>query len=101
MINRVKEYEPVQEGQSLMTTLGIISGEALTLLERNGAMSLRSLIRELPWAMPVVTMAIGALIREGLIKAEQHELEIVIEPRRDWQIPAHFVKEPAYGIWGD
>lgn len=95
MHNRLKAYEPVQEGQSLMTTLGIISGEALTLLERNGAMSLRSLIRELPWAMPVITMAIGSLVREGLIKAEQHELEIILEPRRDWQIPTDLFKEPA------
>jgi hypothetical protein len=27
-------------------------------------------------------MAIGALIREGLIRARQHELEVIVEPNR-------------------
>lgn len=66
---------------SLMTPLGIVEGEALLHLEEHGATALRQLIRELEWPAPLVTMAVGALIRHGLVKASQHELEVLLEPR--------------------
>ncbi|MBI3088431.1 MAG: hypothetical protein HYY91_06105 [Candidatus Omnitrophica bacterium] len=69
------------EGRSLMTELGVVGGEALTYLEARGATTLRQLIRELEWPAPMVMMAVGALVREGLVRAIRHELEVVVEVR--------------------
>ena len=68
--------------RSLVTSLGIIGGEVLLHLDVHGATPMRRLIRELEWPSPLVTMAIGALVREGLIRARQHELEVIVEPNR-------------------
>ena len=84
MINRIKQYELRAEGVSIMTTLGIIGGEILTDLEQHGPSTVRRLIRELSWSAPLVTMAIGSLIRGGLVRATQQELEIVVEPQREF-----------------
>lgn len=102
MINRIGPYFLSQRepGYSLFTVLGIVSGEVLTLLEQQGMMSLRSLIRELPHPALLVTMAVGALVREGLVNAEQHELEVLLAPRREWQIPKEPVKTDAPEVWG-
>ncbi len=67
--------------ESLMTSIGLIEGEILTFLEERGATPLRRLIRELGWAAPMVMMAVGALVRQGLIRALKHELEVVLELR--------------------
>jgi hypothetical protein len=66
----------------LITSLGLIEGEVLTYLEQHGATKLRGLIRELEWPARMVMMAVGALIREGLVRGVQHELEIIVEPLR-------------------
>ena len=68
------------EAPSLMTVIGLAEGEVLLHLEANGATPLRGLIRALPQPAPIVTMAIGSLIRKGLIRAVPHELEVVLEP---------------------
>lgn len=52
----------------------------LTYLEGHGATPLRRLIRELPWTEPLVMMAVGALTRDGLVRALQHDLEIILDP---------------------
>lgn len=83
-----------------MTTLGIISGEVLTVLEQHGSCTVRHLIRELLWSAPLVMMAVGALIREGLVRASQHDLEIVVELRREWQIPVSPGTQAAPEAWG-
>lgn len=100
MINRIAQYEQRAEGAPLMTTLGIISGEILTDLEQHGSSTIRRLMRELSWTAPLVTMAVGALIREGLIRASQHDLEIVIELRREWKIPINSNIQAAREAWG-
>jgi hypothetical protein len=64
---------------SLITRLGVIEGEILTYLETHGATSVRRLMRELEWPAPMVMMAVGGLVREGLARAIQHELEVIIE----------------------
>ena len=64
---------------SLLTPLSIVEGEALIYLERHGATPLRRLTRELEWPSPMIMMAVGALIREGLARAAQHELEVIVE----------------------
>ena len=76
----------------LMTSLGVVEGEVLTYLERHGATPLRRLVRELDWAAPLVTMAVGALVREGLASALQHELELIIAVRPK--------ESPAPEVWG-
>ena len=65
---------------SLMTTLGLISGEVLTYLEAHGATTLHRLIRELEWPARMTMMAVGALVRQGMIRAIQHDLEVILEP---------------------
>ena len=67
------------EAPSLMTVIGLAEGEVLLHMEANGATPLRGLIRALPQPAPIVTMAIGSLIRKGLIRAVPHELEVVLE----------------------
>ena len=67
--------------RSLMTPLGIIEGDILTYLERHGTTSMRRLVRELEGPASLVVMAVGALIRGGLARAVQHDLEIIVEAR--------------------
>lgn len=61
-----------QEGASLMTPLGLIEGDVLNLIESNGAMILKDLVREMRWPETMVLMSVGALIRSGLIQAKRH-----------------------------
>ena len=68
--------------RSLMTTLGIIEGDILSDLEQHGTTSVRRLVRELEWPAPLVMMAVGALIRGGMVRAIQHDLEIIVEARK-------------------
>ena len=85
MVSRIEDrwtVLPVEDpSPSLMTPLGLIGGEVLTDLETHGATSLRRLIRELEWPAPMVMMAVGALIREGLVRAVQHDLEVILHRR--------------------
>lgn len=67
---------------SLMTPLGVIEGEILTYLDRHGSATLRRLNHELRWPAYMVMMAVGALIRTGLVRGIQHELEVVIKLRK-------------------
>ena len=83
MIEEEWKKPPVREREqstSLMTPLGLIEGEVLTHVEGYGATALRRLIRELEWPATLVMMAVGALVREGLIRAVQHDLEIILQP---------------------
>jgi hypothetical protein len=81
------------EAPSLMTVIGLAEGEVLLHMEANGATPLRGLIRALPQPAPIVTMAIGSLIRKGLIRAVPHELEVILEP-----VSAH--QEAVPYLWG-
>lgn len=76
-----------KNSRSLVTQLGIIEGEVLTYLEQYGTTTLRQLIRDLEWPAPMITMAIGAAIRQGLVRAIRHDLEVVLEPERAWRVP--------------
>lgn len=82
MVDDEWKKPPVQTaedlGASLMTPLGLVEGEILTCLEAQGATAMRGLIRELDWPAPMVWMAAGALVRDGLARATQHDLEIVL-----------------------
>lgn len=65
---------------SLLAPLGIIEEAALAQLESSGPTSLRTLIRRLNWPSPYVIMAVGALVHEGLVRAQERELDIIVEP---------------------
>lgn len=67
-----------ERGASIMTPLGIIEGEVRLWLETHGPATIRHLTRELPWPAAMVTMALGALIRQGLVRATKHDLDVVI-----------------------
>lgn len=77
---------------SLITPLGLVEGEVLTALEQRGAIPMRWLIRELDWPASMVIMAVGALIRQGLVRATRHDLEVAIEPA---PVPAGHL-----AVWG-
>ncbi len=85
----LKMEEPKTEPQplSLMTPVGVVEGEVLAYLDRHGCATLRRLNQELAWPAYMVMMAVGALIRAGLVRGIQHELQVVIHPRR-----------PLYGV---
>lgn len=72
---------------SLITPVGLKAGEVLTYLEQHGATTLQSILHELEGPGTVVLMAVGFLIREGLVQGLQHGLEVVLEPRPQlaWQ----------------
>lgn len=68
------------ERKSLLTRVEVIEGEILTYLGQYGATPLRRLTRELEWPSTMILMAVGALTQEGLVRAVQHDLELMIEP---------------------
>ena len=65
---------------SLITQLGLVEGDVLTYVETHGARSLRRIIRDLQWPASLVMMAVGALIREGLVCGIQREIDVVVGP---------------------
>lgn len=74
--------ETVTEHESLMTPLGVVEGEVLAYLEREEVSTLRRLNREIRQPAYMVMMAVGALIRAGLIRGIQHELDVVVKRRK-------------------
>ena len=86
---------------SIMTELGMVEGEILTYLEERGASTVREVVRELPRPTREVWMAVGALIRAGLVRGVQHELEIVLVPCAFAAQRHHtdFLPETAPDIW--
>ena len=77
------EKPPVNaEHESVMTTLGLVEGEVLSYLDRQEVSTLRRLNRELHQPAYLVMMAVGALIRAGLVRGIQHELDVVVKLRK-------------------
>ena len=72
---------------SLVTSLGLIEGEVLTYLEENGRAPHGQLMMRLAWPAVMITMAIGSLIRQGLIRHVPQEREKrVIQNLLDWRV---------------
>lgn len=71
---------------SVITLLGVVQGEILEALESHGPMSLYRLIQSQDRPASTVTMAVGALIREGLVGGNEPRLHAIahVEPH-----PAH------------
>ena len=53
----------------LTSLIGLLEGEILALLEKEGALKFRSVLKTLRRPTHLTTMAAGALIRSGLIRA--------------------------------
>ena len=67
-------------GAVLNTTISIVEGEILTYLEKHGFSRLKKVIRDLEWPMAEVMMAVGALIREGLIEVRRDRFGVLLSP---------------------
>lgn len=68
-------------GPSLMTPLGLIAGDVLVHLEAHGATTVRRLVQVLEVPKFLMTMGVGALIREGLVHGSQQGADILVELR--------------------
>lgn len=53
----------------LMTRLAIIEGTILERIEQKHIVALRELLENLEWEPCAVTMAVGSLLRQGLIRS--------------------------------
>lgn len=62
-----------------MTPLGLIAGDVLMHLEAYGATTVRRLTQVLEVPMSLMTMGVGALIREGLVHGSQHGADVHVE----------------------
>lgn len=89
-VDEGKPFPVGSAGASLMTPLGIVEGEILEYLDHHGTATLERLTWELPWLPDMVTMAVGALIRAGLVRGIQLNLAIVVKPRK----PFHAARLP-------
>lgn len=69
-------------GESLMTPLGIVEGEVLVYLDRHHITTLRRLNQAMAAPSYLVMMAVGALIRAGLVRGAQHDLEVVVRSKQ-------------------
>jgi len=88
------------EGRALITTLAMVEGDILTYMERFGACTLRELTRNLEWPSRLVTMAIGGLIRERMVRATEHDLEIVLERLPEPSARTPLADEAVPEVWG-
>ena len=65
------------EEPPIITVLGVVEGEILEYLEAHGATALYRLIQAQDWPASMVMMAVGALIRQGLVGGGEHRLELM------------------------
>ncbi len=74
-----------RDGLPLMTTLGLVGGDALTYLEDRGAMRLEELSQRLDWPQWMTLMGVGALVRQGLVRATQRGSDVMLRTRETAQ----------------
>ena len=87
------------QATALMIPLSLVSGDVFMYLEAHGTTSLRRLIRELEWSAPMVMMAVGTLVREGLVHATPHDLDVIVEVHEPIQRPHSAVEEVVPEMW--
>lgn len=59
----------------IITILGVVEGEVLEWLESHGPMPLYRLIQAQERPPSLIIMAVGALIRQGMLMGNEHRLE--------------------------
>ncbi len=77
--NDWQKMNTINEDVSLMTPIGVAQGDALFYLEQKGSAYVCDMATHLEWPTPVMMLAAGALIRDGLVKAKTQNGEIVLE----------------------
>ena len=75
-LDKREKKPPIQT--SVMTSLGLIKGEILEYLEKRGLATQEQILNESEWPSILVTMAIGHLIGEGLVRAKKFNGSLVI-----------------------
>lgn len=63
----------------LITRLALIEGSILERLERERIMALQELMEELEWEPCAIAMAVGSLVRQGIIRTKEQDQDIFIE----------------------
>lgn len=62
----------------LLTRLEIIEGQILEHLEKKEITPLRELMDELNWQPCAISMAVGSLVRQGVVKCAEYGKEVFI-----------------------
>ena len=63
----------------LMTRLAFVEGSILERLEKEKYMAIRELMEELEWEPCAVTMAVGSLMRQGMIQCTEYGEDVFLE----------------------
>ncbi len=63
----------------LMTRLAQIEGSILERLENEKVMAIRELMEDLEWEPCAVTMAVGSLMRQGMIQCAEYSKDVFLE----------------------
>lgn len=63
----------------LMTRLALIEGSIIEKLEDEKAMTLRELMKDVEWEPCAVSMAIGSLIRQGMVRCREYDKHVLLE----------------------
>ena len=63
----------------LITRLELIEGSILERLEKEKYMAIRELMEALEWEPCVVTMAVGSLMRQGMIRCSEYGKDVFLE----------------------
>lgn len=61
----------------ILSQLGVVEGDVLSYLESRGPTSLHRLVLSQDWPSSLVVMAVGALIRQGLVRGSEQQLACV------------------------
>jgi hypothetical protein len=67
------------ERAPLVTAVGLVEGDVLDYLESHGASALRGVVRALSWPVTLIMMAIGSLVRQGMVRGTRRDLEVILE----------------------
>ena len=63
----------------LTTRLGLVEGEILERLENEKIIILRELMEQLGWESCAVSMAVGSLVRQGMIQCREYGRNVFLE----------------------
>ena len=66
---------------ALMTKLGVLEGIILEKLDEARIVTLQELMETLQYNPCVITMAVGSLIRQGVIRGREHGQDVFLERR--------------------
>ncbi len=63
----------------LMTRLALVEGSILERLESEKILALRELMDHIEWEPCAVTMAVGSLVRQGMIQCREYGRNVFLE----------------------